>query len=411
MPTELVAVPVHLFLTLMVFVIEPGGKASFGPTLQDSWAAVTIDSEPPAASVFIDGVQKGQTPLNLELERGSYQLRFTKPLYGDQAEALVVEPGKPVTLRPVLAAHFGSLRVTVSAGGQPVDGAEILIAGQSLGPVPATVDRIPEGLVHVEVRAPLHKSWAGELRIVPGPPTLLPAELVAEYGIVAVKADQPAQVEIDGDRLGPADGRTYRVRTGSRHLTVSPAEPNHYRPFQQELLVEPLRTTSLPVTLTPRRGSLVVQSTPIGAAITVDGRRSGETPKRLDLFAGSVKLELSKEKFIDWSGEALVKENETVPVEVSMKSVDLVKYEAEHKRLFLRRVGYASGGAAVLAGGVAGILGWRSQVAGNEWATAKDYATWSSARNRANTFGTAATTTWIVAGALAVTGAVIIWTH
>lgn len=98
------------------------------------------------------------------------------------------------------------------------------------------------------------------------------------------------------------------------------------------MLVEPLQTTTLPVTLPPRRGSLVVQSTPFGAAITVDGRPSGDTPKRLDLFAGSVKLELSKEKFVDWSGEALVKENETVPVEVTMKSVDLAKYEVEQRR-------------------------------------------------------------------------------
>ena len=59
-------------------VIEPGARASFGPALLASWAAVTIDSDPAGASLFIDGVQKGQTSLRLELERGSYQLRLTR---------------------------------------------------------------------------------------------------------------------------------------------------------------------------------------------------------------------------------------------------------------------------------------------------------------------------------------------
>ena len=75
-----------------------------------------------------------------------------------------------------------------------------------------------------------------------------------------------------------------------------------------------------------------------------------------------------------------------------------------------RKVGYGSVGAAVLVAGAAGILAWQTQVASDEWASAKDYPTWSSARNRTNTLGNVTTVAWVAAGVLAVAGGLLIFT-
>jgi TolB-like protein len=334
-------------------LVEPGGSPSWTAELSPTFALIKFESDPPGSTLFIDDVETGTTPLERELDRGSHRIRLRKRLYAEHVELLVVEAGKATKVAPKLSARFGSLRVSAFAGGQPVDDAEVLVEGQSRGLAPIVLDELPESVVTIEVRAPLHRSFTTEVKIASGPAKEVKALLVPEYGFVKAAADQPATVEVDGTVRGPANGTSIKVHVGSRRVVLRPAQPARYRPFEGEVVVTPLGTEQISGKLEERLGKLVILSTPSGAALTIDGQDHGQTPGRLELFAGSVSVQLKKERFIDWTGTALVKEGETASLAVEMKGVDLAKFEEKQRSDARFRAAMWGLAGVVLAGGAA----------------------------------------------------------
>ncbi len=336
-------------------VIEPGTSPAWKAELAATFASVEFSSEPSGATIFVDDVELGQTPLARELDRGTHKVRMKKRLHAEQSAALVVEGGKPQRVALTLSARFGALHVVALAGGAPIEDAEVLVQGESRGKAPLTVNEIPEGVVALEVRAPFHAPFISQVKIARGAPVEVHAELKAEYGFVQARADQPATVEVDGRAQGPADGSSIKVAVGTRHISVHPEQPGRYQTFEREVVVAPLATEKLEAKLVARMGKLVVQSTPAGATVFIDGQEQGQTPKRLDLFSGPVQLVLKKDRYLDWSGPAQVREGQTESVTAEMKSVDLAQYESARR---VRRSIYWGAGAVgvlVLSGVVEGL--------------------------------------------------------
>lgn len=170
-------------------LVEPGGTKPWKADLRPIYAQVAFESVPSGATVFVDDVEVGQTPLARELDRGPHRVRLRMRLYAEHAEVLVVEAGKAARLSKVLSARFGSLSVQAMAVGQPVEGAEVFVQGQRRGKAPLALDELPEGVVTVEVRAALHQGFTTEVKIAAGPTREVLALLVPEYGFVLVKAD------------------------------------------------------------------------------------------------------------------------------------------------------------------------------------------------------------------------------
>lgn len=362
-------------------VVSPGGAATMTRKLKPRWGDLVIESEPAGARVEIDGVQQpGVTPLAIELDGGAHRLRLTRPRYHDLDRALVVEAGKKQTVRESLKASFGVLQVTATANGEPVPDAEVWVQASKVGLAGPPIDGVQEGSVNVEVRAGLHRTWSGELRITPGVVTPLKVKLVPEYGMVVVTTDQPAQLEVDGQTLGPADGRIYRVRMGSRRLVLTPQEPNRYRPAEKVSIVEVGKTLSFDGALVARKGKLVVLSTPPGATILIDGQeQSAKSPSRLDLFAGAYSLTLKKEKFLDWTGAATVHEGQEQSLEALLKTVDLVRYEGQERERHGSRGNWLAVAASVVAVGGAASFGAAHLFANNERSALDRYRQASSA--------------------------------
>jgi len=64
----------------------------------DERGIISITTDPPGAKVFIDGEYKGQTPAEISLATGTYQLFLQRQLYEPYNESLMIEKGQAKTL-------------------------------------------------------------------------------------------------------------------------------------------------------------------------------------------------------------------------------------------------------------------------------------------------------------------------
>ena len=96
-------------------------------------AAVTIETQPAGASLYIDGVQRGTTPVKLELVLGPHALYFMREGSAPTAAVAVAVPN--ATLRFPLDPlpeneRLGALRLRIELG-EPIGGANLTLAARA----------------------------------------------------------------------------------------------------------------------------------------------------------------------------------------------------------------------------------------------------------------------------------------
>ncbi|RMH15532.1 MAG: PEGA domain-containing protein [Acidobacteria bacterium] len=167
--------------------------------LTPHWAPVRFASEPPGASVRIDGRELGRTPLAVDLAAGRHAYELVLAGFEPYRGRVRVEAGRPQSLPPVRlqpAAGILHLLTTPPAAAVSVD-------GEYRGETPLELRLTPE------VRHRLRLSKAGydgierEIEVRPGERRRLSLELDAAEGRVRLTVYPPdAAVVVDGERRG-----------------------------------------------------------------------------------------------------------------------------------------------------------------------------------------------------------------
>ncbi len=105
-----------------------------------------------------------------------------------------------------------------------------------------------------------------------------------------------ATIEIDGQG-GAVTPRTYpNLPTGTRTVRIS--KPG-YEPVTRTVQIEAGQTASLNVALTELRATVVIGSDPEGAAITINGEKTGKTtPATVSLLKGKYNIAFQKQGFL-----------------------------------------------------------------------------------------------------------------
>jgi len=78
--------------------LSPGDTRSIFKDLEPLKAKLYVHSNPSSASVYIDGIYKGITPLTLELDPGTYSIRIEKSGYRTEYETVTLSPGDTRTV-------------------------------------------------------------------------------------------------------------------------------------------------------------------------------------------------------------------------------------------------------------------------------------------------------------------------
>lgn len=185
------------------------------------WAAprvagkLRVESDPPGAAVVVDGKPRGVTPVNIEdLTAGRHDVGVT--MNGNtQRETVEVKGGKTVTLRTSIyqgwLALFSPIDLKLA-----VDGRAITLDDQNRAMLPSGAHQLT-----VQNRA-LGYEHTQSIEIKPGDTT--PVSVVLPKTTLSVTTSSPADVWVDGERVGEAPIADYPVDIGTRAVLVRSAE-------------------------------------------------------------------------------------------------------------------------------------------------------------------------------------------
>jgi hypothetical protein len=172
---------------------------------------LSVTSTPPGAQVLVDGKPRGVTPLQLaDLSPGRHDVALTSDA-GEVRRTITVAAGKTVTLDEAIfsgwIAVYSPFEITVAEGGRvlrPDDRSQIMLT-----PGAHTLRFVNKTLGYDESR---------QVDVKPGEGT--PIRLTPEPSKLTVTATEPADVWIDGARIGEAPLNGVAVTLGTHEIIV-----------------------------------------------------------------------------------------------------------------------------------------------------------------------------------------------
>ena len=233
-----------------------------------------VATNPPGAQLFLDGVERGLTPLTLAVKPGAHSLE----LRGNGAPRLMpitVAAGTQVSQYielPATASTFGQLRIRTEPAG-----ARVSVDGVARGLSPITVADLPPGEHAVVLESDLG-SIKQTVTIEAGNTASLVVPLTspdsaAVSGWMAISAPGVVQLFEGGRLLGTSETERLMVSAG-RHDIEIVSEALGYR-VTRTVQVTPGKVT--PIKIEFPKGTIALNATP-WAEVWVDGEKIGETP-------------------------------------------------------------------------------------------------------------------------------------
>jgi formylglycine-generating enzyme required for sulfatase activity len=287
--------PRHLEYHTHLEVQGGGARQRLKIRLTPLWAPVTVSSRPLGAGLWVDGEQRGTTPLTTELLAGTHNLELRLARYKTWASEILVVANQAQELPEVaLEPADGRLRLHSTPSG-----ASVTIDGRYRGQTPLEV-ALPPDMAHTLVLtkagyAPLSR----DITLAPAGEQELKLSLPPKLGEVRI-VSQPdgAQVLVDGKARGRTPLALKLITVPHRIEIRKPDHAPHTatltprQGFAEELRVT-LKTrgqaqaASLASTIKTREGQLLRLIMPgrftMGASRREQGRRANENLHPVEL--------------------------------------------------------------------------------------------------------------------------------
>ena len=138
-----------------------GERQSLAATLTPDYALVSLRSDPPGATVLVDGVAAGVTPAELEIDSGEHELEARLAGYNAWSDRILVAANQPQQL-PDLKLALADGRVELAS--TPSE-ASVSVDGEFRGRTPLSL-RLSPGRTHrVTLTKPGYETAARELSV------------------------------------------------------------------------------------------------------------------------------------------------------------------------------------------------------------------------------------------------------
>jgi formylglycine-generating enzyme required for sulfatase activity len=287
-----VRAPLHLPFTT-TFLIEPGDPPlEIAADLEPNWAPVTASSSPPGATLSIDRVAAGSTPVSIEVEAGDRLVEIRRSGYKPFSRRVRVVPGEPIDLGVVrLEPEDGLLRVV----SEPT-GATVTVDAEFRGSTPLDFAVAPDVAHEVRVSLAGHATYTNEISIAAAQRIEVRATLDVLTGEVVIGSRPPgAEVLIDGVSRGTTnqtlqlEARPHQIeiRLGGYipYSTVLTPEPGLTQAVRADLKQE--GPAGMAKALTSPQGTELVLVGPgrftMGASRREPGRRANEVVRKIEI--------------------------------------------------------------------------------------------------------------------------------
>ncbi len=170
--------------------------------LRPSVGSLAITTEPPGASIEIDGTPEGTSPVSVtRLAGGVHRVKATLPRYEPWIRTAFVQEGGQETLNFPLKPMFAA----VSVLSEPA-GARVTIDGTEVGTTPLRGLDLDEGTHQVQVTGTLgaYRPWKQSIMVIRRQPQTVHATLEEIRGRLVVMSDPGAKVVLP--RISEAGG-------------------------------------------------------------------------------------------------------------------------------------------------------------------------------------------------------------
>jgi len=296
-------------------VFEPGDPPrELAVELVANWAPITVATNPTGATVSVDGIVLGSTPLHGQVEAGDRVLEIRRRGFKVLSRRLRVTAGEPVDLENLqLVPEDGRLAVVSDPAG-----ASVTVNGVFRGAAPLELDLAPGTTYEVRVSAAGHATFTTDVEISSGRRSEVRAELTMLSGEVRITSLPPrAELLIDGVPSG-ATNQTLELDARPHEIEV---RLEGYVPFRTTITPEPglpqavhaelkeAGAAGLPATIESPQGVELVLVGPgrfaMGAARREPGRRANEGLHEVEItreFYLAVR-EVTNKEFRDFRSE------------------------------------------------------------------------------------------------------------
>ena len=193
---------------------------------------LTARSDPPGATVLVDGRERGVTPLTLEdLPIGSHTVVLQSEK-GSVRRTVTVASGRAAVVSEAIFA--GWLTVFAPFELQITDGARVIRLDEGgkvlLAPGPHDLRLENRDLGYQETR---------RVEVQPGQTTSL--SVVASPSTLSVTSNSPATVSVDGQQVGDTPLVNQPIALGTRDIVVKAAADGTERRFTRKVTVTPVQ--------------------------------------------------------------------------------------------------------------------------------------------------------------------------
>jgi hypothetical protein len=189
----------HLTEVRELDVRGAGERQALVATLSPNWAPISLRTDPPGATVIVDGAPTGETPADLELTAGERDIEVRLQGYNAWNGKVLVTAGQPQQLPEVKLSQADG-RVEIAS--VPSD-ANVSINGEFRGRTPLSL-RLSPGRAHrLTLTKPGYETVTRELSVAADSGRRLQLDLAAQYGDIDVQSVPPnAEIWVDGQRQG-----------------------------------------------------------------------------------------------------------------------------------------------------------------------------------------------------------------
>ena len=251
--------------------LAAGEGTSLNLRLEPLRAAVLVESDPSGASVSLDGAHVDETPVLLpHVAIGTHRLTVSQPGFQSKTVELDVPNDVPQRVHVDLVTDSATLRVS-----SVPEGARVSLDGVPRGTAPVVLDRIPDGTVVLEVEADGYRPFRREMRLSAGYDEPLDVVLEPLPGTLRiVTIPDGARVYLDNAFRGNAPLTLEELPPGSYRVRVELAA---HDPAARTIELGRAASVVEEFRLVPNCGTLLVNTTPAGVRVLVDGKERGTT--------------------------------------------------------------------------------------------------------------------------------------
>ena len=272
--------------------IEPKGKVTVNASLVALPGNLIVNSIPGEAKVFLNGKEKGATPLEIKgLTEGEHLLKLQCAGYYDWEEKVFVNSGQSSQCNANMKIRQGFLQITSKPAG-----ASIYLNGRYTGKTPATLDKVDPGRADLVVKLEGYRPWSESYNIKPNDSITLVQQLTLESGLLSVASD-PSTITLE---IRDSHGKKiHQVKTPLLNDSLPAgyyyliATSENYYPIEKGFRIVPDKSTRLEIQLKRMPGILNLK-TQKGVEVIVDNALLAYTPKdSLLLPEGNPKIVLN----------------------------------------------------------------------------------------------------------------------